>query len=823
MRSVQPPQCDATLGMAADRYLSVKPFWYWVAAEFERGLSLLILIEDRKSRETLVTRKRTTETTAERSEPYTVGMLCKLFVEHVGYVSDKWEHYLPIYESLFAGFIARGQPVRVLEIGVQNGGSLQIWSKYFPAGSTVVGIDIHPACASLAVEPNISIRIGDASSPSALDCMLGEANFDIIIDDGSHRSDQVVSTFWACFERLSPGGFYVIEDLHCSYWKSHGGGFRLAGSAIEQFKNLVDALNVDYFESDEAARLDSADLERLQQLGSKVARVSFFDSLIVVERLITEKLESYRRVITGREAHVVNTVVDIVSPITADPHAIRKLLLPHEAANTFTPALLEPLASATEALGQSRIQLAQRDKEGEQLRAEVARQSREAEALRAEVARQSREAEALRAEVARIAVLEGAVDQAEKLIAYTSERYAGAVRKRRIKALQRRIRLALYKSPVRRKLYERIGNSVLFDRHFYLNSNPDVRNARVDPIVHYIRFGASEGRDPSPFFSESGYRERYPDVDVAGLSAIEHYESHGRAEGRRLLSAHHRTRKIPLSIRLANKLPGHSTDFAESRSTINASALVDAEWYLKRYPDVADAGADPAAHFARWGISEGRQPNPFFDRVFYTNRHADDAAAQDDPIGHYLAHGHEAGFDPNPFFDNGWYAARHDLEGRSALEHFVLEGETAGEFPHPLWDEARYLGINRDVDPSEKSGNFRSGYRHFVMRGAAELEAGKYRRYQFRWGDRMLDYDQVAYLADNPDVGAAITQGRFRSGLEHWFAVGFREALDGLRAIYGRRHELKLLRDLSGQAAGGGKHLCLFSHNDRDPRRLLRD
>ena len=47
----------------------------------------------------------------------------------VGKVSDKWESYLEYYDTLLAP--RRNLPVSLLEIGVQNGGSLETWAAYF--------------------------------------------------------------------------------------------------------------------------------------------------------------------------------------------------------------------------------------------------------------------------------------------------------------------------------------------------------------------------------------------------------------------------------------------------------------------------------------------------------------------------------------------------------------------------------------------------------------------------------------------------------------------------------------------------------------------
>ena len=45
------------------------------------------------------------------------------------------------------------------------------------------------------------------------------------------------------------------------------------------------------------------------------------------------------------------------------------------------------------------------------------------------------------------------------------------------------------------------------------------------------------------------------------------------------------------------------------------SERVDAEWYLRQYPDVARAGADPLDHFIKYGAREGRKANAAEARV----------------------------------------------------------------------------------------------------------------------------------------------------------------------------------------------------------------
>lgn len=79
-----------------------------------------------------------------------------------------------------------------------------------------------------------------------------------------------------------------------------------------------------------------------------------------------------------------------------------------------------------------------------------------------------------------------------------------------------------------------ITGSALFDRDWYLSSNPDVAEGAVDPAIHYVCAGTFEGRRPGPEFDGMAYYYVNPDVAKAGWPALVHYLCHGKAEGRKL-------------------------------------------------------------------------------------------------------------------------------------------------------------------------------------------------------------------------------------------------------------------------------------------------
>ena len=169
----------------------------------------------------------------------------QLYAEHKGYVSDKWASYLPVYDRWFASY--QDAPINLVEVGVQNGGSLQIWAKYFANAKKIVGCDVNPKCEQLEFgDARVELVLGDVKAPAVREQVLAHSNvMDIIIDDGSHKNADIIKTFQYFYSRLAPGGIYVIEDLHCSYWAKWHGGLLRADSAMEFFKGLTDVLNLE--------------------------------------------------------------------------------------------------------------------------------------------------------------------------------------------------------------------------------------------------------------------------------------------------------------------------------------------------------------------------------------------------------------------------------------------------------------------------------------------------------------------------------------------------------------------------------------------------
>lgn len=196
------------------------------------------------------------------------------FAAHRGRRMTKWLHYLDIYHRHFARF--RGRSPVVLEIGLFDGGSLDMWRDYFGPGCRLYGVDVEERCRAYA-GPDTTILIGDQGDRGFLQRLRQELpRIDILIDDGGHHMHQQVATFEELYPHVADAGIYLCEDMHTSYWAEFGGGYRQPGSFVEYGKRLVDQLHA--WHARDTAGFAVDDFTRTTQ------SLHFYDSILVIEK-----------------------------------------------------------------------------------------------------------------------------------------------------------------------------------------------------------------------------------------------------------------------------------------------------------------------------------------------------------------------------------------------------------------------------------------------------------------------------------------------------------------------------------------------------------
>lgn len=120
--------------------------------------------------------------------------------------------YAGFYDLLFGQY--RHEPVNMLEVGVNRGGSLVMWRRFFDhPDSKVNGIDIYQSFEPFKPEDNIKAEVFDAGDDEAFQKNFGDATFDIILDDGAHEKESQIRVYNKLRKRMRPGGLYVIEDI----------------------------------------------------------------------------------------------------------------------------------------------------------------------------------------------------------------------------------------------------------------------------------------------------------------------------------------------------------------------------------------------------------------------------------------------------------------------------------------------------------------------------------------------------------------------------------------------------------------------------------
>jgi hypothetical protein len=204
-----------------------------------------------------------------------------------GKALNKPGFYGRFYDDLLSKYI--GLDIVLVELGIGQGGSLQMWRDYLGPKAMIYGIDVQEK--ALYDENQIKCFYADTSKPETVE-VVPIQDIDVFIDDGSHVCKHVIDTFEIFFPRLKSEGLYVIEDVCTSYRPTdYGGGYREPKSTIEYFKGIVDVLNLvewnQVLPSEEYQRMRLASLfpsEKMMDFYHLLDSVTFYNGTIVIKR-----------------------------------------------------------------------------------------------------------------------------------------------------------------------------------------------------------------------------------------------------------------------------------------------------------------------------------------------------------------------------------------------------------------------------------------------------------------------------------------------------------------------------------------------------------
>ena len=140
----------------------------------------------------------------------------------------------------------RGSFKTVLEIGVHAGSSLLMWKDYF-SNATIYGMDIKPNINTKRLSVGgVHVFQGDQNEVGQLEDVMRciREPLDLVIDDGSHENESQLISFETLWPHVRPGGFYIIEDVCCSYWPQFGNKYPPNPTAtISEMLKLVHDVN----------------------------------------------------------------------------------------------------------------------------------------------------------------------------------------------------------------------------------------------------------------------------------------------------------------------------------------------------------------------------------------------------------------------------------------------------------------------------------------------------------------------------------------------------------------------------------------------------
>lgn len=146
----------------------------------------------------------------------------------------------------------------------------------------------------------------------------------------------------------------------------------------------------------------------------------------------------------------------------------------------------------------------------------------------------------------------------------------------------------------------------LFNEEFYLNKYPDIKEANINPLGHYLEHGSKEGRLPNPLFDPNYYRKKNLNNSFEIEPLIHYHENKDKyLDTHPLFEAEFYADKIGESIEDQTLLEHFLT--IGYKNDISPTPHFDFKYYKQNNQDIGDM--NPLLHYILHGESEGRWPN----------------------------------------------------------------------------------------------------------------------------------------------------------------------------------------------------------------------
>ena len=170
-----------------------------------------------------------------------------------------------------------------------------------------------------------------------------------------------------------------------------------------------------------------------------------------------------------------------------------------------------------------------------------------------------------------------------------------------------------------------IYDNNLFDEEYYYTQYPDLKSTDLDPLTHYLLVGADEGANPSKQFDTVYYQINNKDKLTDDINPLIHYVIKGMDD------------ELTTYIELTQE------EVDECVRIIDNSNTFDEEYYLEQNPQLLDENINLIEHYVTEGYYDFYNPTRHFDTAYYFENNPDVRAFAENPYVHYIVNGRREG------------------------------------------------------------------------------------------------------------------------------------------------------------------------------------